>query len=96
MKCEQVNLISSNYFGKKQDKAQNNNQLNFGVVTPPDALPNANIYNDLFSPQKTSKKIKNKTVTGGSKLTAGRFSAHLAFASMFLAAISFLPFIRKH
>ena len=95
MNCEQISPINASYFGKK-DNAKNDNQLNFGVVVPPDKLPNSNLYEDLFASQKASTKAQKKVVAGGKKMTAGRLSAHLAFASMILGALAFLPFIRKH
>lgn len=92
MQCGLNNSLTPAYFGKKNENiSMKNEPLNFGVVAPPSTLPNASLYNTVYSEDSTPKV----PVKGGSKLTAGKFSAGCAFGAMALAALSLLPFIRK-
>lgn len=85
------NMLNSAYFGKKDTPNQVSAPLNIGVVTPPNALPNASLYTSV----RSMDTMPYKKVTGGQKFDAGKTSAILAFSSMALALAAFLPFIRK-
>jgi len=93
MECTSIRPYAMQNFCKK-DNTANNNKLNIGVVTPPNTLPNYSLYETVKATEKQNPK-KTK-IGGGSKLNAGMLSAICAFGAMFLAAISFLPFVRKH
>ena len=98
MKCGLNNSLSSAYFGKKpENNPMKNGQLNFGVVTPPDKLPNGSPFHAFNQAPKEAPKAPKKIETGGGKtFTAGKISAICAFGTMILSAVALLPFIRKH
>lgn len=96
MKCGLNNSLSSLYFGNStENNPMKNGQLNFGVVAPPDKLPNASLYNTVYSNETKEPKSQAK-LGSGNNLTAGKISAGCAISAMILAAFSILPFIRKH
>ncbi len=83
---------------KKQEPESNpmkNGQLNFGVVAPPDKLPNASVYNTVYS-METKEPQKEARFQGGNKLTAGKLSAGCKIGSALIALLAIIPFIRKH
>ena len=87
--------ISTNGYGAspvflKKDKPAGNN-LNIGVVSPPDKLPNASLYASTYGAKQPAYKQSEK----GSKLNAGKLSAMFAFGTMALSLLSLFPFIRK-
>lgn len=92
MNCISNSAFNNTYFGKKNTPEQIDAPLNIGVVSPPNTLPNASLYNMTRDEINT---LPYKKLTGGKKFDAGKLSAVLAFSSIALAAISFLPFIRK-
>lgn len=95
MSCGLNNSLSSVYFGQQAgNNPMKNGQLNFGVVVPPDKLPNASIYDSIQStPKQTPKK---EIIGGGHTMTAGKVSAGCAIGALILSIVSLLPFIRKH
>lgn len=76
-----------------------NGQLNFGVVAPPDKLPNASLHDTIYpngEPKKTGSSSQMPNFKAGtSKMTAGKASAGCAILGMALSFLSLLPFIRK-
>lgn len=96
MKCGFTNSLSSVYFGNAPEtNPMKNGQLNMGVVAPPDKLPNASLYNTIYS-NETPKQKQQDIPRGTTKLTAGKISAGCAISAIILSAFSLLPFIRKH
>lgn len=91
MNCISGNTFSNTYFGKKSKQQQNTAPLNIGVLTPPDKLPTCSLY----CTTRASDTMPYRQPVGGKKLNAGKLSAILAFTSMALAGIAYLPFIRK-
>lgn len=91
-----MNSLSNLHFGAGAPNMNMKNEaLNFGVVAPPDQLPNYSLYNTVYS--KSPNDAKDTVKSGGSHtLEAGKISAGLSIGAMILAALSFLPFIRRH
>ncbi len=88
----QLANLHTQAFGAKQKPE--NNGFNFGVITPPNALPTANIYGDAYIPAGNQKP--KKIAGGGGMPDSGKVSAFLALGAILLACLSFLPFIRRH
>ncbi|MCD8024738.1 MAG: hypothetical protein LUE64_04315 [Candidatus Gastranaerophilales bacterium] len=94
MKCGLNNSLSYLSFGDNTTgNPLKNEQLNFGVVTPPDKLPNASISNAVNSYDTPKKQLQP---AGQKTFTAGKISAGAAFLAMGLSVLALLPFIRKH
>lgn len=85
-----------------------NQALSLGVVAPPDKLPNASLYDTVYSnqsqfsapqAQKGIEKDGSEKIVAEytkSKSSAGKISANCALFGLLLSALSLLPFIRKH
>lgn len=82
-------LSSPIYFGKKNENSMKNPALNFGVVAPPDKLPNASLYDSVNV--KNNPPVTNK---GNKQITAGDVSAGLTFGAVILSAVSLFAFLR--
>ena len=91
MNLQPANLHTQAFEAKQ---APENNGFNFGVVTPPNALPTANIYGDAYIPADNQKP--KKITSGGGMPDSGKVSVYLALGAILLACLSFLPFIRRH
>lgn len=96
MKCGLINSLPGIYFkANASDNANMKNEaLNFGVVAPPNQLPNASLYDTVYS--QNAQSSKNLVQAGGKKtLTAGKLSAGLGFGAMILSVVSLLLTVAK-
>ena len=87
----ELNLSSGPVFQKKNKAAKLGSGLNMGVLTPPDSLPRVSLYDSLYGAQNAALLKSNSK---GKKLTAGKFSAYLAFGTMALSVVSFIAFLK--
>ena len=59
MRCGYMNSLSNLHFGAGAPNMNMKNEaLNFGVVAPPDQLPNYSLYNTVYSKARMMQKIQ--------------------------------------